>query len=202
MPLPPLVLPLVPLGAPPLVGIPPPPPALPPALGIPLPLPILEGGADASSLEDAPGFLLLGGFSTNEVSVVRNVASTSGTAGSCPLFAPPGPMEEEKSGWFWGRLKDSGAGVWRSGMSVHVCSQTCVVSGDMNRENGHTSGKSTQKAFMFMPYRKPAKLSEKRARLSCMSCSWTKLDSRSAIASESSAKSSCRSSRGDTEPGA
>jgi hypothetical protein len=49
---------------------------------------------------------------------------------------------------------------------------------------------------MFMPYRNAAKDSLKRARLSCMSWSCMKLDSRSAIASLSSAKSSCRSSSG------
>lgn len=32
-----------------------------------------------------------------------------------------------------------------------------------------TSGKSTQKAFIFKPYKKLAKLSLKRARLSCIS---------------------------------
>ena len=57
-----------------------------------------------------------------------------------------------------------------------------------------TSGKSTQKAFMFMPYRNPAKLSENRARLSCINCNCMKFCSRSAIASLSSAKPSCRPS--------
>jgi hypothetical protein len=57
-----------------------------------------------------------------------------------------------------------------------------------------TSGKSTQKAFMFMPYRNPAKLSENRARLSCINCSCKKFCSKSAIASLSSAKPSCRPS--------
>lgn len=47
---------------------------------------------------------------------------------------------------------------------------------------------------MFRPYRKPAKLSLKRARLSCMSCSCTKFCSRSAMASLSSANPSCRPS--------
>jgi hypothetical protein len=57
-----------------------------------------------------------------------------------------------------------------------------------------TSGKSTQKAFMFMPYRKPAKLSEKRAKLSCINCSCRKFCSRSAMASLSSANPSWRPS--------
>ena len=51
-----------------------------------------------------------------------------------------------------------------------------------------TSGKSTQNAFMFRPYRKLAKLSLKRARLSCISWKCIMLASRSAMASESSAK--------------
>lgn len=93
--------------------------------------------------------------------MVRKVASISS-----------GPWERLKwevalSGWFCGRLKDSGMGA---------------------------SGKSTQKAFMFMPYRKPAKLSEKRARLSCISCSCIKFCSRSAMASLSSANPSWRPS--------
>jgi hypothetical protein len=44
---------------------------------------------------------------------------------------------------------------------------------------------------MFMPYRNPAKLSLKRARLSCISCSCTKFCSRSAMASLNSANPSC-----------
>ena len=64
-----------------------------------------------------------------------------------------------------------------------------------------TSGKSTQKAFMFMPYRKLAKLSLNRLKLSCISCKCMKLASRSAIESESSAKAGSRdSSRKAEEP--
>lgn len=54
----------------------------------------------------------------------------------------------------------------------------------------HTSGKSTQNAFMFMPYKNPAKLSEKRAKLSCINWSCMKFCSRSAMASLSSANPS------------
>lgn len=43
---------------------------------------------------------------------------------------------------------------------------------------------------MFMPYRKPAKLSEKRAKLSCINCSCMKFCSKSAMASLSSANPS------------
>jgi hypothetical protein len=54
---------------------------------------------------------------------------------------------------------------------------------------------------MFIPYRKPAKLSEKRARLSCISCNCRKFCSRSAIASLNSANPSCSPSSAlpDTE---
>jgi hypothetical protein len=60
-----------------------------------------------------------------------------------------------------------------------------------------TSGKSTQKAFIFMPYKNPAKLSLNRAKLSCMSCKCMKLASRSAIESDSSAKASSSDSSGE-----
>lgn len=62
-----------------------------------------------------------------------------------------------------------------------------------------TSGKSTQKAFMFMPYKKLAKLSLNRLRLSCISCKCMKLASKSAIESESSAKAGSRDSSGKTD---
>ena len=52
----------------------------------------------------------------------------------------------------------------------------------------HTSGKSTQKAFMFIPYMKLANDSLNRARLSCMSWKCIKFASKSAIESASSAK--------------
>ena len=62
-----------------------------------------------------------------------------------------------------------------------------------------TSGKSTQKAFMFIPYRKLAKLSLKRARLSCINCRCMKLASRSAIESLNSAKAGSSASSGKAE---
>lgn len=58
------------------------------------------------------------------------------------------------------------------------------------------SGKSTQKAFILSPYRKLAKLSLKRARLSCMSCKCIIFASRSAMASDSSAKAGSKVLRG------
>lgn len=58
------------------------------------------------------------------------------------------------------------------------------------------SGKSTQKAFMFSPYKKLAKLSPKRARLSCMSWKCIMLASRSATASDNSAKAGSKVFRG------
>ena len=63
----------------------------------------------------------------------------------------------------------------------------------------HTSRKSTQKAFMFMPYKKLAKLSLNLLKLSCINCICMKLASRSAIESESSAKAGSRDSRGTEE---
>ena len=65
--------------------------------------------------------------------------------------------------------------------------------------DAHTSGKSTQKAFMFMPYRKLAKLSLNRLRLSCMSCKCIRFASRSAIESDSSANAGSSDSRGKAE---
>ena len=62
-----------------------------------------------------------------------------------------------------------------------------------------TSGKSTQKAFMFIPYKKLAKLSLNLLKLSCINCRCMKLASRSAIESESSAKAGSRESRGNAE---
>ena len=62
-----------------------------------------------------------------------------------------------------------------------------------------TSGKSTQKAFIFIPYKKEAKLSLNLAKLSCMSCKCMKLASRSAIESLSSAKAGSRPSRGKAD---
>lgn len=53
---------------------------------------------------------------------------------------------------------------------------------------------------MFSPYRKLAKFSLKRARLSCMICKCMKLASRSAMESESSAKAGSKLSRGNAEP--
>ncbi len=57
------------------------------------------------------------------------------------------------------------------------------------------SGKSTQKARTFNPYKKAAKLSPNRARLSCMSWRCMKLASRSAMLSASSANWGSRMSR-------
>ncbi|TKA71963.1 hypothetical protein B0A49_09940, partial [Cryomyces minteri] len=58
------------------------------------------------------------------------------------------------------------------------------------------SGKSTQNAFMFSPYKKPAKFSLKRDRLSCSSCKCMKLASRSAMLSDSSANAGSSASSG------
>ena len=62
-----------------------------------------------------------------------------------------------------------------------------------------TSGKSMQKALMFMPYRKPPKSSLNRAMLSFRSCKCIKLASRSAMLSLSSANCGSRLARGKSE---
>ena len=62
-------------------------------------------------------------------------------------------------------------------------------------ETLRTSGKSTQKAFMFIPYKKLAKLSLNLLKLSCINCRCIKLASRSAIESENSAKAGSSDSR-------
>lgn len=58
--------------------------------------------------------------------------------------------------------------------------------------SGHTSGKSTQNAFIFNPYKKLAKLSLNRVKLSCINCRCMKFASRSAIESASSANCGSR----------
>lgn len=63
----------------------------------------------------------------------------------------------------------------------------------------HTSGKSTQKAFMFIPYKNDAKLSLNRDRLSCINCRCMKFASRSAIESLNSAKAGSSDSSGKAE---
>lgn len=80
LPAPPLAMPLPPLAplvAPPRVGIPRPPPArgIPPLpLGAPA---VFDAGAGVWGVWNLDEILLLGGFSTKDVSVVRKVASIS-----------------------------------------------------------------------------------------------------------------------------
>jgi len=61
------------------------------------------------------------------------------------------------------------------------------------------SGKSTQKAFIFNPYKKLAKFSLNLAKLSCINCICMKLASKSAIESDSSAKAGSKDSKGASE---
>lgn len=68
-----------------------------------------------------------------------------------------------------------------------------------SRFKSATSWKSTQKAFMFMPYKKLAKLSLNLDKLSCINCRCMKFASRSAIESDSSAKAGSKDSRGNPE---
>lgn len=154
----PLPLPLPVARANPLPRVP-----RPPRTGIPF-RPIREGGAGVENLDTV---FEEGGFSTKDVSVVKNVASGSLSCGPCERL---GPNDSFNEACCWARLKDSGTGA---------------------------SGKSTQKAFIFMPYKNPAKLSLNRAKLSCMSCKCMKLASRSAIESDSSAKAGSSDSSGE-----
>lgn len=84
---------------------------------MPLPLPAAAGAFFGVFLGVRTGLatslnllaaLELGGFSTKEVSVVRNVASTSSTpeARRLDMFA-----EGLSKGWFCGRLNESGTGA-------------------------------------------------------------------------------------------
>jgi hypothetical protein len=66
-------------------------------------------------------------------------------------------------------------------------------------ERVNTSGKSTQKAFIFNPYKKLAKFSLNLAKLSCINCICMKLASKSAIESDSSAKAGSKDSKGASE---
>jgi hypothetical protein len=107
MPLP-LAAPLV---VPPRVGIPP----LPRAVGIPRPLPAAAGvvflgvrGAGLCAFLNLLAAFELGGWSTNDVSVVRKVASTSSTP-EARRFGRP--AEGLRPGWFCGRLNESGTGA-------------------------------------------------------------------------------------------
>ena len=147
-----------------------------------------------------PGFAETGGFSTKEVSVVLRLVSARflmdlGIACSSILWNSayikvasvsgasdrvPGAGDGSASR---SRRNDSGIGPLAS---VSFCHYKCTSS----LESGlvMTSGKSTQKAFIFNPYRKLEKDSVKRERLSCMSWKCIMLASRSAMASDSSAK--------------
>lgn len=69
----------------------------------------------------------------------------------------------------------------------------------LSKHRRPTSGKSTQKAFMFIPYKKLAKLSLNLLRLSCINCRCIKFASRSAMESESSAKAGSSDSNGKAE---
>lgn len=124
-----------------------------------------------------------GGFSTNEVSVVMKVASLSA---SFPLSKPPPPPRAREE-----------AGPTPPMLMRATASRACSCRRWRRKLSGRgASGKSTQKAFMFRPYRKAAKLSEKRASDSCISCRCMKLASRSAMLSLSSANCGSSASSG------
>ena len=192
---PPLPTPLpalpVPVAAPPL-ATPPLPIPLPtlPILPLPpaLPRPGIEDCLDPGGAEYLlTGFTLVGGFSTNEVSVVRNVASISS-----PL---PPPILSRK-GEFCScdcvslcRANDCGIGAYNHhtiSPHPHPLHRRMVYL---------TSGKSTQKALIFNPYKNAPKFSLNLPRLSFSSCRCMKLASRSAMLSLSSAKAGSRVAR-------
>jgi len=123
-----------------------------------------------------------GGLSTKEVSVVMNVSSPKSGR---ELWSVAG----SRSSFCFARLKDSGIGAWQSPLALNYVSWG----------SSYTSGKSTQNAFMFIPYKKLAKLSLNRLRLSCINCKCIKLASKSAIESESSAKAGSNDINGKAE---
>ena len=81
----------------------------------PLPLgtpDVFVAGAGVCGFWNLDDILLLGGLSTKDVSVVRNVASISSGPWERFRFAAPG------SDWFCGRLKDSCIGAYDSQISL------------------------------------------------------------------------------------
>ena len=136
----------------------------------------------------------LGGFSMKLVSVVRKVSSPrSGFEG---VFE--GEAEREVSAFFWARVKDSGIGAY----GAHIYQRRVLLKIGLVFQSDRwslTSGKSTQNAFIFMPYKNAAKLSLNLAKLSCMSCKCIKLASRSAIESLNSANAGSSPSNGKAE---
>ena len=91
------------------------------------------------------------------------------------------------SSWSFARLNDSAIGAFQP-VSVIACVRPAIMD--------FTSGKSTQKAFMFNPYMKAAKFSLNRAKLSCINCKCIIFASKSAIESDNSPKEGSNASRG------
>ncbi len=88
----------------------------------------------------------------------------------------------------------AGKVLWDGSLSVFSTNfAVCIAAND-------TSGKSTQKALMFMPYRKAPKFSLKRAKLSFSNCRCMKFASRSAMPSLSSANAGSRDVNGKSAP--
>lgn len=153
-----------------------------------LPTPEL-GRAAGAGVVNLVGMRDEGGLSINDVSVVRKVSSAkSGLDIFCSTAECP------CSSFCRALLKESGIGAYAIySAQIHQLNTSTRQSGWI------TSGKSTQKAFMFMPYKKLAKLSLNLLKLSCINCRCMKLASRSAIESESSANAGSRDSRGKAE---
>ena len=124
-----------------------------------------------------------GGFSTKDVSVVMKVSSLKSGRETRSIDWPC-------ASFCCARLKESDMGACYD-VSVHLILE--------KKTGSPTSGKSTQKAFIFIPYKKLAKLSLNLLKLSCINCRCMKLASRSAIESENSATAGSRDSRGNGE---
>lgn len=105
----------------------------------------------------------------------------------------------ENSSWARARLKDSAMGAFSMPKKVSPYQMYFSKFEDGKSLDKQTSGKSTQYAFIFKPYKKLAKLSLKRAKLSCISCKSIMFASRLAIESESSANWGSNCSRGAVE---
>lgn len=108
----------------------------------------------------------------------------------CPTrFSGPDSIPEASS-FRAARLYDSGTGAYTN---IMIRSMTEPSKAQL------TSGKSTQNAFIFSPYKKLAKFSLNLDKLSCISCRCMKFASKSAIESESSASPGSSASNGNSD---
>lgn len=186
-----MVIPLraLPLVVPRAIPLARPLPAVAPRPVTPL-LTALDDGAGLENLEDT--LEEVGGFSTKDVSVVLQLDQQAIHL----VHALKGKSIQEGSVRvrLWPRVEIAGPedGSWEQvstlkGFSDWRLRNIVRVLDIYPSYSMLASKKSTQNAFIFNPYRKAAKLSENRDKLSCMSCMCMKLASKSDIASLSSA---------------